>query len=154
MSSASRLQYMAVDYADNGKLFLYITDAATRAIIVYDVTANRGFRVGLPKAVNLGNALSDVLYIALVHKADGSPILYFTYLNSSRIFSIKACHLRSGATNGAVVDEGPKSNKIVFLGTDGGSSIFLRNKGNLIKTINIYWTIIIFHCFCIVLFYR
>ncbi|XP_046470644.1 major royal jelly protein 1 [Neodiprion pinetum] len=129
VSAASRLQYLAVDLAEDGCIFLYISDAATRAIIVFDVLSNRGFRVVLPKAVTLGCARRDVLYLALARKSCGATVLYFTYLSSSRMFSIKTVHLRKGSTNGAVVDVGVKNAKIVLLGTDGGAALFFRNKG-------------------------
>ncbi|XP_015591153.1 major royal jelly protein 1 [Cephus cinctus] len=129
VSSASRLQYLVVDYANDGQLYLYISDAANRGILVYDVTAGRGYRVVLPKAVTLGCPRRDVLYIALVRKQCGASVLYFTYLSSSRLFSIKTVNLRRGSASGSVVDVGPKQNKIVLLGTDNGSAIFFRNKG-------------------------
>lgn len=98
----SRLQYIVVDYASDGRCYVYVSDAATRSIIVYDVQASRGFRVILPKAVTEGCPKRDVLYLALVRKSCGSTVLYFTYLSSSRLFSIKTDALRSGTTQGRV----------------------------------------------------
>lgn len=130
ITSASRLQYLVVDYTKDGRPFIYVSDAATRAILVYDVYNDKGFRVVLPKAVTNGCARRNVLYLSLVRKPCGS-VVYFTYLNSSRLFSIKASHLRKGVCAGAVVDVGPKPDdqKIVLLGTDNGSKMFLRYKG-------------------------
>lgn len=133
VSTNSRLQYLVVDYAHDGQVFLYISDAATRAIIVYNVTGDHGYRVVLPKAVILGCSRKDVLYLALVRKSCGTPVLYFTYLSSSRLFSIKADNLRKGKTDGSIVDVGAKQHKIVLLGTDNGCAIFFRNKGELMK---------------------
>ncbi|XP_012284413.1 major royal jelly protein 1 [Orussus abietinus] len=129
VSSASRLQYLQVDYSEDGKVYLYVSDAGNRSILVYDATADRGFRVVLPKAVVLGCARRDVLYIALVRKQCGTPVLYFTYLGSSRLFSIKAANLRRGSASGSVVDVGPKPNKMVLLGSDNGCALFFRYKG-------------------------
>lgn len=131
VSSASRLQYLVVDYSPDGRCYVYVSDAATRAILVYDVSAGKGYRVVLPKAVTAGCARRDVLYLALVRKSCGNNILYFSYLSSSRLFSIKAAYLRRGQASGAVVDVGPKPNlqKIVILGTDNGAAIFFRLKG-------------------------
>ncbi|OXU28731.1 hypothetical protein TSAR_015692 [Trichomalopsis sarcophagae] len=129
VSTNSRLQYLVVDYAHDGQVFLYISDAATRAIIVYNVTGDHGYRVVLPNAVTLGCSRKDVLYLALVRKSCGTPVLYFTYLSSSRLFSIKADNLRKGKIDGSIVDVGPKQHKIVLLGTDNGCAIFFRNKG-------------------------
>lgn len=101
-SKTSRLQYLAVDYAADGKCFVYVSDASTRAIIVYDVQASRGFRVVLPKAVISGSSRKDVLYLALVRKSCGSTVLYFTYLGSKRMFSIKTEYLRKGISQGRI----------------------------------------------------
>lgn len=130
ITSASRLQYLVVDYSSEGDLFIYVSDAATRAIIVYDVKNCKGYRVVLPKAVTSGCGRRDVLYIQLIRKKCGN-VLFFTYLGSSRLYSIKTSFLRKGQCSGAVVDVGPKPNgqKIVLLGTDNGSSLFFRAKG-------------------------
>ncbi|KAL6263210.1 hypothetical protein P5V15_006010 [Pogonomyrmex californicus] len=125
----SRLQYLAVDYADDGQVYVYVTDAAARSIIVYNVTGEKGYRVILPNAVTTGVQRRDVLYVTLVKKSCGTPVLYFTYLGSNRLFAIKAENLRHGLTQGSVVDIGPKHNKIVLLGSDNGCAIFFRNKG-------------------------
>ncbi|XP_026472105.1 major royal jelly protein 2-like [Ctenocephalides felis] len=131
VSDASRLQYILVDYDEEGKPYVFVSDAGTRAIVVFDVYAGQGHRVVLPKAVTAGCAPNDVLYIALVRKSCGQTVLYFTYLNSPRLFSIKAALLRKGQGAGAVVDVGPKPNglPIVLLGTDNGAAIFFRFKG-------------------------
>ncbi|XP_058808633.1 major royal jelly protein 1-like [Phymastichus coffea] len=129
VSANSRLQYLVVDYANDGQVFLYVSDAATRAIIVYNVTTDNGYRVVLPKAVTLGSSRKDVLYLALVRRSCGTPILYFTYLGASRLYAIRAENLREGKTSGTVIDVGQKHHKIVILGTDNGSAVFFRNKG-------------------------
>ncbi|KDR24273.1 hypothetical protein L798_06733, partial [Zootermopsis nevadensis] len=127
--SASRLQYLVVDYDQDGRCYAYVSDAATRAILVYDVTNSKGYRVVLPKAVTKGSSTKDVLYLALIRKSCGTNVLYFTYLSSARLFSIKAHHLRRGSAKGTVVDVGPKHRSIVILGTDNGSAMFFRLKG-------------------------
>lgn len=132
----SRLQYLAVDYAKDGQVYVYVTDAASKSIIVYNLTADKGYRVVLPSAVTAGVERRDVLYLTLVKKSCGTSILYFTYLGSNKLFAIKAENLRKGYTQGAVVDVGPKRNKIVLLGTDNGCAIFFRVKGNLASCIN------------------
>lgn len=98
----SRLQYLAIDYAADGKCFVYVSDASTRAIIVFDVQASRGFRVVLPKAVVSGCSKEDVLYLALVRKSCGSTVLYFSYLGSKRMFYIKTEYLRKGMAQGRI----------------------------------------------------
>ncbi|OAD58400.1 Major royal jelly protein 1 [Eufriesea mexicana] len=131
VDSNSRLQYMAVDYAEDGQVYVYISDAGTGAIIVYNVTTGSGYRVVLPTAVAPRTDKPDALYLALVRrKSCGSTVLYFTYLGSSRMFAIKAVNLRSGNANGSIVDIGTKKNKIVLLGTDNAAAIFFRIKGD------------------------
>jgi hypothetical protein len=127
--STSRLQYLVVDYDKEGRCYVYVSDAATRAILVYDVTNSKGYRAVLPKAVTHGSPTRDVLYLALIRKSHGTTVLYFTYLSSGRLFSIKTHHLRRGSAKGTVVDVGPKHGSIVILGTDSGSAMFFRLKG-------------------------
>ncbi|XP_078042777.1 L-dopachrome tautomerase yellow-g [Augochlora pura] len=127
---SSRLQYMAVDYAADGQVYVYVSDAGTRAIIVYNVTADSGYRVVLPRAVTSGAEKKDALYLALIRKSCGSQVLYFTYLGSNRVFAIRATSLRAGNANGSVAEVGLKKNKIVILGTDNGAAIFFRLKGD------------------------
>jgi hypothetical protein len=60
----SRLQYLVVDYDDtNGKCYVYVSDAANRAIIAYDVVESKGSRVVLPKVIAAGCTKRDVLYV-------------------------------------------------------------------------------------------
>lgn len=127
--SVSRLQYIVVEYAKDGRSFLYISDAGTRAVIVFDVAANRGYRVILPEAVVPDSGRQDVLYLALTRKSDGTAALYFTYLSSEHMFYIDTSHLRFGNEHGTVVDVGVKPSQLVLLGSDGGSNLFFRYKG-------------------------
>lgn len=106
-SSSSRLQYLVVDYAPDGGCFIYVSDAANRAIIVYNLQADRGFRVVLPKAVTAGCRSRDVLYIALIRRDCGTTELYFTYLSTSKLFSLKSEYLRSGLADGRILGELP-----------------------------------------------
>nr|XP_033340390.1 protein yellow [Megalopta genalis] len=128
-SPSSRLQYVVADYSPDGRVFIYASDAATRAILVYEVTSGLGYRVVLPQAVTMGCTRRDVLYLALLRRSDGSTCLLFTYLSSSRLFSVRTEHLRNGSVNGRIHDLGPKPRKMVLLGTDNGSAIFFRYEG-------------------------
>ncbi|KAI8123414.1 hypothetical protein FF38_08870 [Lucilia cuprina] len=129
-STNSRLQYLAVDYAPDGGCFVYVSDAANRAIIVFNIQADRGFRIVLPKAVTTGCRLRDVLYIALIRQDCGTTELYFTYLSTSKLFSLKSEYLRSGVADGKIMDLGKKPSRMVIIGTDNGSAIFFRNEGD------------------------
>ncbi|XP_065361811.1 protein yellow [Calliphora vicina] len=129
-STNSRLQYLAVDYAPDGGCFVYVSDAANRAIVVFNIQADRGFRIVLPKAVTTGCRLRDVLYIALIRQDCGTTELYFTYLSTSKLFSLKSEYLRSGVADGKIMDLGKKPSRMVIIGTDNGSAIFFRNEGD------------------------
>lgn len=102
INKSSRLQYLTVDYGRDGRAFVYVSDAAARAIIVYDVQASKGYRVILPKAVSEGCGKKDVLYLALTRKSCGTSTLYFTYLCSNKLFAIKTDYLRDGRSNGKI----------------------------------------------------
>lgn len=102
ISKSSRLQYLAVDYGRDGRAFVYVSDAAARAIIVYDVQAAKGYRVMLPRAVSEGCEKKDVLYLVLTRKPCGSATLYFTYLCSKKLFAIKTDYLRDGRNAGKI----------------------------------------------------
>lgn len=128
VAQASRLQYIAVEYAPDGSPFAYISDASTRSILVFDVTGNKGYRVVLPKAI-VGAGKRDVLYIALVQKGCGHNFIVLTYLSSPKIFTIRTDYLRAGSASGQITDSGTKNGKIVILGTDLGSAVFFRYEG-------------------------
>lgn len=126
---ASRLQYLVVEYGPGGAPFVYVSDAATKSILVFDVARNSAYRVVLPKAVTSGCQRRDVLYIALVTKGCGNNFLVFTYLCGSHVFAIRTDYLRSGSLAGRIVDLGIKQEKLIFLGTDLGSAILFRYEG-------------------------
>lgn len=98
----SRLQYLAVDYGRDGRAFVYVSDAASRALIIYDVQASKGYRIILPKSVSEGCKKKDVLYLALTQKPNAPGVLYFTYLCSNKMFSIKTEYLRDARTSGKI----------------------------------------------------
>lgn len=134
--SNSRLNYITVDYGDDGRAFAYVTDAATRAVIVWDVDAARGYRVVLPRAVTHDcTGKRDVLYMALARRPSGDGgVLYLTYLTSNRMYALDACALRKGGGCGSpdgatVTDLGPKPDKMVVLGTDGRATVYFRYRG-------------------------
>ncbi|XP_030385762.1 uncharacterized protein LOC115632668 [Scaptodrosophila lebanonensis] len=106
----------------------YVADAGARSILVYDITGNKSYRIVLPKATAPTN---DVLYVALTAKQDGTSTLFFSYLSSPRLYSIKGEYLRVGQGAGSIIDVGPKpyGKQTVLLGADGGTSLFFRYKG-------------------------
>lgn len=124
----SRLQYLQVDYSTDLKPFVYITDAATRSILVLDVVSNNGYRLVLPKEVAAG-CRRDVLYAILLRNQCSGDSLLFTYLSGNRVFSIKTDCVRAGTEQGQIQDLGEKDGKIVILGSDGGSVVFYRYEG-------------------------
>lgn len=102
VAPTSRLQYLTVDYKSENRCFVYVSDAAQRSILVYDVQASRGFRVVLPKAVTNGCPKRDVLYLALINRANSTSTLYFSYLSSKQLFSINTEFLRNGNIQGRI----------------------------------------------------
>lgn len=124
----SRLQYLLVDYLSDGRAFAFITDAGMGAILVYDVMEEKGFRVVLPPIVSEDTPAKDVLYVALLRKPEGNVVL-FTYLSSSKLFSMNEEHLINGQAVGTVVEIGTKPKPVVILGTDNGASVLFRYKG-------------------------
>lgn len=127
VAQASRLQYIVVEYASDGRPYVYVSDAATRSILVFDVAGNKGYRVVLPKVV--AGCRRDVLYIALIHKPNCCNYLVITYLSGTRIFQIRTEYLRAGCAAGKIQDLGLKGGKIVILGTDLGTALFFRFEG-------------------------
>lgn len=102
VAPTSRLQYLTVDYKSENRCFIYVSDAAQRSILVYDVQASRGFRVVLPQAVTNGCPKRDVLYLALANRVNGTSSLYFSYLSSKHLFVISTEYLRSGNIQGRI----------------------------------------------------
>ncbi|KAI5726204.1 hypothetical protein M8J77_025220 [Diaphorina citri] len=131
--STSRLQYIVVDYNDDGYPIVMVSDGGSRAILVWNTMTNEGYRVQLPKAVLAGGGKRDVLYIILVRRGCGSNFLYFSYLSSDHMFYVKSNCLHQKTKTGCVMDVGKKPNKIVLLGTDNGQVIFFRlcNENNI-----------------------
>lgn len=129
VAPASRLQYLAVEYDQNGQPFAYVTDAATRCILVFDILADKGIRFVLPKELLEDVAKRDVLYAATVTKGCGNTFLLFTYLSSGHLYALRTDYLRAGSAEGRIVDVGEKPGKIVVLGTDLGAALFFRYEG-------------------------
>lgn len=124
----SRLQYLLVDYLPDGRAFAFVTDAGMGAIVVYDVSEDKGFRVVLPSMVSDDAPAKDVLYVTLLRKPTGNVIL-LTYLSSLTMFSISEDNLINGQVIGTVAEVGVKPKPIVILGTDNGAAMFFRYKG-------------------------
>ncbi|XP_036337059.1 major royal jelly protein 1 [Rhagoletis pomonella] len=128
VTAESRLQFIVVDYSKDNKPFVYVADAGARSILVYDISDSKSYRIVLPKATA---PTTDVLYMALTTSADGTSTLYFTYLSSPRLYSIRGQYLRVGQGAGSIVDVGakPYGKQMVLLGADGGTNLFFRYKG-------------------------
>ena len=128
---SSRLQQLIVDRSSNGQVYVYISDADTHSIIVYNVEKNQGHRIYLPDEINFKGNRKNVLYMAYVKQSKDTSFVYFTCLGSERLFSINTEYLKGANIGGCINDVGIKHDKkMVILGTDNGSSIFFRdNKG-------------------------
>lgn len=73
----SRLQFILTDYSRDGDCYLYISDAGTSTIIVYDVGADKGYKVAIPPAAVPKD--HDVLYITLVRRPSSERTLYTSH---------------------------------------------------------------------------
>ncbi|XP_059475776.1 uncharacterized protein LOC132196863 [Neocloeon triangulifer] len=125
----SRLDHLAVGQSNAGHTFLYVSDSANNAIIVWDVMKARGWKVILPDVVQLETSPDDVLYLALLRNPDGSNLLLLSYLSSPFVFTVRTEFLRTGSSTGRVIVKGVKPFRTLFLGTDGGRNIFFRYDG-------------------------
>ncbi|XP_058121435.1 protein yellow-like [Anopheles ziemanni] len=125
VKSTTRLQYLVTDYDENGRPFVFVSDA-DGALISIDVQNNKIFRVVLPRAISAGCGDSDVLYLLLISKPKGQSLVIFSYLCGQKVYSIKSEHLRSGKGANAIVEMGTKRKHSVLLGTDGGNGVVLR----------------------------
>lgn len=125
----SRLQFVIGDYSHDGRAFIYVTDAAARAILVYDVTSGLGYRVTLCDAITMGCSKRDVLHPSLIRQPDGSGVLILSYLGGSRLFSMRTDYLQCSASKAKINDLGPKPRRMVMLGTNDGSFLFFRYEG-------------------------
>ncbi|CAB0020696.1 unnamed protein product, partial [Nesidiocoris tenuis] len=61
----SRLQFIISDYSSKGSPYVYVTDAGTKKLIVWDVDANEGTAVPLPENCGTEFTPRDVLYAVL-----------------------------------------------------------------------------------------
>lgn len=130
VTAGSRLQHLQVDYNSSGTPFLYVSDAGTGALIVINAVTGSGYRLLLPPAVVPPSGPKDILYLQLARNSSGN-VLYFTYLSSPRLYSIRSANLQHDSPTGAILDVGtkPAGTQMVLLGTDHGVAIFFRYKG-------------------------
>ncbi|XP_050297861.1 major royal jelly protein 1-like [Anthonomus grandis grandis] len=128
LTDESRLQYLTIDYSNTGVPFAFIADAGTGSIVVVNISNSSGYCFVLPPTVF--TTTKDILYIQLARKPLGN-VLYFTFLSSPKMFSIKSKHIMTGQSIEAIEDIGLKADnaKMILLGTDNGLGIFFRYKG-------------------------
>lgn len=122
-SPTCRLQHIVADTSSMGRTFLYISDAESSSVFVWDVTENRGTCVSLPML----EGRRDILYMFLIRIKHGENLLGLSYLSGSNIYCIKTSCLQEGES-GRLIDLGPKPARMVVLGTDNGSLVFFRYK--------------------------
>lgn len=126
----SRLQYVIADYRPHdSRAFIYVTDAANNAILVYDVSSGHGYRLALPEDITGSKRMRDTLQPALIQLPDGASGLVFSYLGSDKMYSLRSDHLQNGCYNGKIEELGKKPDRMIILGTDNGSNMFFRYEG-------------------------
>ncbi|XP_073975243.1 major royal jelly protein 1-like isoform X2 [Rhodnius prolixus] len=130
VTDKSRFQYIEVETYQR-QTFIYVSDAGSNLIIVWDTTRGQGFKVLLPNNVRDGahSPKDAVLYVALLKGRCNGSFLYFTYLHGKKLFHIDTQNLRSGKTTGGIEEDGVKPGRIVLLGTDHGTTLFFRIRG-------------------------
>uniref|UniRef100_A0A224XQ61 Putative major royal jelly protein n=1 Tax=Panstrongylus lignarius TaxID=156445 RepID=A0A224XQ61_9HEMI len=126
----TRFQYVQAE-TYQGKTYIYVSDAGTNSIVVWDTSSGCGFKVLLPSNIREGARCprEAVLYIVLLKGRCNENYLYFTYLHGKKMFHIETRYLRSGKTSGAIEDDGAKPGRIVLLGSDRGLTLFFRLRG-------------------------
>ncbi|XP_074094322.1 L-dopachrome tautomerase yellow-g2 [Cotesia typhae] len=128
-TEASRLQYLLADYAENGHIYVYITDAESGAILVHDVTTGQSHKVSLPPQVMEKIPKRDVMTPVLIHRADGSTCIIFTYLSDVNLYAVSTKSLQNVQSSVKFHVVGQKKAKIVVLGSDNGTAMFFRYEG-------------------------
>ncbi|XP_039289651.1 clusterin-associated protein 1 [Nilaparvata lugens] len=108
----SRLQFIVADATAGESTNLFVSDAGTRSLLVYNgamTSDSRGFRVQLPPLLCLRNSACrpDVLHLMITRGGDiCGPVcgseqkarLFFTYLSGQNVFSASAKDLRTTCT--------------------------------------------------------
>jgi len=127
----SRLQFIQYEKVSDcgGMTVLYVSDAGLTSILVWTVEKNSGLRVQFPPETAGESPCKDIFYIAIVQSDCKGALLFFTYLNAPKLYYIPTQNIRAGRTEGAVIDVGVKPARMVILGTDGGTSLFFRVRG-------------------------
>nr|XP_014292982.2 protein yellow-like [Halyomorpha halys] len=135
ISPESRLQFIVADYAAEGSCFIYVSDAGTKSIIVYNVNAEKGHRVVLPPEVLPDSVPKDVLYMLLIRKSSGENFVYFTYRSGEDVFAVNSRSLQFENAPVKSFNVGKKQKKLIFLGTDDWDCIYFRyeNKTEVYK---------------------
>lgn len=127
----SRLQYIIVEYVNNTKPIIYVGDGGTRSILVWNVEANEGYKVKLPRSSTsfyTDPTMEDVFHLVLVEESNINYI-YFTYLSSMDVFKVRTKDLRKRINPKCIENVGQKPCKMVILGSAYGSVIYFRIKG-------------------------
>jgi len=129
----TRLHSLTVEYINNNKPIIYIGDGGTRSIIVWNVQANEGYKVKLPRSSTstcTDSSMEDLFYLLLIENSNSNfNYIYFTYLSSTDIFKIRTKDLRKRINPKCIVDVGRKPCKMVIVGSAYGSVIYFRIKG-------------------------
>ncbi|XP_050427246.1 uncharacterized protein LOC126837382 [Adelges cooleyi] len=124
-SSESTLQHIVAQRTLNGHLFVFISDATRRKIIVYNVNADALHVVPLPEAMPPAATTWNVmLHLFTVNKA-GKSFVYFTYQKSPKLYALESWSNES-IQFGSMVEIGLKPTAMVFFSSDGGTNVYFR----------------------------
>jgi len=78
----------------------------------------------------IGNRYRDVLNMVMIRKPKEPNNLFFTYLTSEFVYHMETSTIDEAASSSVILEVGRKPFPMVFLGSDGGSILFLRQKNS------------------------
>ncbi|CAH0384071.1 unnamed protein product [Bemisia tabaci] len=118
VDKTSRLQHLVVESGPYDCRFVYISDAASRGLIIWDVCHDFGSKIILPRSTQPEVAVGpDILYLGLVTRGK-MDLLAVTFLGAERLFGIPTYSLQNlkfGTMTGDVTNMGLKPRKLVIL---------------------------------------
>ncbi|BET00513.1 Major royal jelly protein [Nesidiocoris tenuis] len=122
----SRFHELQVEVTEEDDTYIYVSDAGCKAIVVYDYSRDKGFKVQLPPEVaDDCTSAKDILYLTLMN----NTVIYFSFMNGKKMYKTETTNLRCPKTLSEYEEVGTKPGKLVILGSDRKTKMFFRTKG-------------------------
>lgn len=129
----TRLENVIVEYVNNSKInpIIYIGDGGTGSIIVWNIEANEGYKVKLPRSSTVRPPWSDEKdqFFLIMIENSKSTYIYYTYFSSVDVFKVRTKDLQKRINPKCVINIGRKPCKMVILGSAYGTVVYFRVKG-------------------------